>query len=146
VIRNWSGISGSYSGGGTVVDDLLEERREEGVLAVGRSAAETLARVAVEHRELELLFRGVEIDEQVVDLVDHLVDARVGAVDLVDYHDRRQVGLERLAQHEAGLRQRALGGIDEQHDAVDHLQVRSTSPPKSAWPGVSTMLIRVPCR
>ena len=25
-------------------------------------------------------------------------------------------------QHEAGLRQRAFGGVDQQHDAVDHRQ------------------------
>ena len=48
--------------------------------------------------------------------------AGVGAVDLVDHHDRRQAGLERLAQHEAGLRQRALAGVHQQQDAVDHLQ------------------------
>ena len=34
----------------------------------------------------------------------------------------RQVRLERLAQHEAGLGQRALGGVDEQQHAVDHRQ------------------------
>ena len=30
--------------------------------------------------------------------------------------------LERLAEHEARLRHGALGGVDEQDDAVDHLQ------------------------
>ena len=49
-----------------------------------------------------------------------LVDAGVGPVDLVDDHDHGQVGLERLAQHEAGLGQRALGRVDEQQHAVDH--------------------------
>jgi hypothetical protein len=33
-----------------------------------------------------------------------------------------QAPLERLAQHEARLRQRALGGVDEQGDRVDHDQ------------------------
>ena len=33
-----------------------------------------------------------------------------------------QARLERLAQDEAGLRQRALGRVDEQQDAVDHRQ------------------------
>ena len=44
------------------------------------------------------------------------------AVDLVDHEHDRHVGVERLAQHEAGLRQRTLGGVDQQHDAVDHRQ------------------------
>ena len=62
----------------------------------------------VEDREVELVLGGVEVDEQVVDLVQHFLDARVGAVDLVDDDDRRQPALERLAQHEPRLRQRTL--------------------------------------
>ena len=45
-----------------------------------------------------------------------------GPVDLVDHEDDRQLARERLAQHEPGLRQRPLGGVDEQDDAVDHRQ------------------------
>ena len=65
---------------------------------------------------------GLEVQEQLLDLGDHLSHACVGAVDLVDDHDGGQVELQRLAQHEAGLRQRAFGGIDEQEDAVHHRQ------------------------
>ena len=78
--------------------------------------------VGVEHREIELLFLGVEIDEQVVDFVEHFLRTRVGAVDLVDDQNRRQLGFQRLAQHVARLRQRAFAGIDQQHDAIHHLQ------------------------
>jgi hypothetical protein len=79
-------------------------------------------RVAVDDRELDLRLVGVEVEEQLVDLVDDLGDARVRAVDLVDHEDHRQPRLERLAQHEARLRERALGRVDEQQDAVDHRQ------------------------
>ena len=41
---------------------------------------------------------------------------------LLTHQDHRQVRGQRLAQHEAGLRQRALGGVDQQHHAVDHGQ------------------------
>ena len=78
--------------------------------------------VGVEHREIELLFLGVEVDKQVVDLVQHFLRARVGAVDLVDDDDRRQVRFERFAEHVTRLRQRAFAGVDQQHDAVHHLQ------------------------
>ena len=78
--------------------------------------------VGVEHGEVELIFVGVEIDEEVVDLVEHFLRAGVVAVDLVDDDDRRQPGFERLGEHEAGLRQRAFGGVDQQQDAVDHLE------------------------
>ena len=66
------------------------------------------------------MFLGVEVEEQLVHLVDDGQRAGVGTVDLVDHEDHGQLAGERLAQHEAGLRQRAFGGVDEQHDAVDH--------------------------
>ena len=65
---------------------------------------------------------GGEVEEQGADLLDDLVDAGVGPVDLVDHEDHREVRLERLAQHEAGLGQRALGRVDQQQHAVDHGQ------------------------
>ena len=78
--------------------------------------------IGVEHREIELLFLGVEVDEEVVDLVEHFLWARVGAVDLVDDDDRRQVRFERFAEHVSRLRQRAFAGVDQEHDAVHHFQ------------------------
>ncbi len=73
-------------------------------------------------REVELLLVGVEIDEEIVDLVQHLGRPRVVAVDLVDDHDRRQTEREGLGEHETGLRQRPLGGVHQQQNPVDHLQ------------------------
>ena len=79
-------------------------------------------RVAVDDRELDLILVGVEVQEQLVDLIDDLGHAGVGAVDLVDDEDHRQARLQRLAQHEARLRQRALGRVDEQQRSVHHRQ------------------------
>ena len=63
---------------------------------------------------------GAEVHEQLVDLVDHLGRAGVAPVDLVDRDDDRQPTLHRLREHVAGLRQRALGGIDEKQHRVHH--------------------------
>ena len=113
------------------LDDRAEQRLE--VVAVGHAAvvgagqrgpAGLGRRVDDGELELVLVVVGVdqEVHEQLVDLVDDLGDAGVGAVDLVDaQHDRHLQG-ERLAQHEAGLRERALARVDEEHDAVDHRQ------------------------
>ena len=79
-------------------------------------------RVGVQHGKIDLVFARVEIDEQVIDLVQHFLRARVGPVDLVDDQDRRQLGFQRLAQHVARLRQRTFAGIDQQHHAVHHLE------------------------
>ena len=78
--------------------------------------------VGVEDGEIELVLLGVEIDEEVVDLVQNFLRARVGAVNLIDDNDRRKLGFESLAQNIAGLRQRAFAGVDQQHDAVDHFE------------------------
>ena len=59
---------------------------------------------------------------RVVNLVQDLLRAGIGSVDLVDDEDGRKVGLKRLAEDVARLWQRAFTGIDQQHDAVDHLQ------------------------
>src|SRR5207248_1132936 len=45
-----------------------------------------------------------------------------GPVDLVQADDRGEPRLERLREHEAGLGQRPLGGVDQEEHAVDHRQ------------------------
>ncbi len=76
----------------------------------------------VEDGEVELLLLGVEVDEQVIDLVEDLLGAGIGAVNLVDDDDGLQTGFQSLAEDVTGLGQRSLGGIDQQHDAIDHLE------------------------
>ena len=63
------------------------------------------------------------------------------AVDLVDHDDRAQAQAQRLADHELGLRQPPSAASTSSTTPSTMFRMRSTSPPKSAWPGVSTMLI-----
>ena len=116
-------------GRGDVLEQQLEQRLQAagagdlGELqfdVVGIHRRPTGARVAVDDREADLVLVGVEVEEQLLHLVHDLRDAGVAAVDLVDHEDDRQARLERLAQHEARLRQRALAGVDEEEHAVDH--------------------------
>ncbi len=106
--------------------DLLQhqvhQRGEVGALDALLQRGPAGLGVGVDDREVDLLGVGVEVEEELVDLVDDLGDAGVGAVDLVDDEDHRQLCLQRLAQDEAGLGQRSLGGVDEQQHAVDHGQ------------------------
>ena len=88
------------------------------VLRIARGGAD--ARVGVEHGKVELILVRVEIDEEVVDLVEHLARARIGTIDLVDDNNRGQPALERLSEHETRLRQRPFRRIHEEHHAVDH--------------------------
>ncbi len=118
-----------------VLDDGFEQRFE--VVVVGQSAVcrrfgggvSGLGR-AVDDRQVEQAVL-VEIDaflddvlgqtqQQVGGFADDLFDAGVRTIGLVHAQDDRQLGLQGLAQHETGLRQRAFGSVDEQHDAVHH--------------------------
>ena len=107
---------------GDVFDDLVEQRPQR-FLGTGRVGAHpALLGRTVENREVELLGRRFEGDEQIEDLLEHFEMALVGPVDLVDRHDRPQALGKGLRQHELGLRHRAFGGVDEDHHAVHHRQ------------------------
>ena len=69
-----------------------------------------------------MVFARIQVDKKIVELVQYFLRARVCAINLVDHHDRRQLGFQRLAQHVAGLRQRTFAGIHQQHDPVHHLE------------------------
>ena len=114
--------SGGARRGGNRLEDQLEERLEIGAGDVEVHGGGAGLAVGVDDWELEHGFICIEIDEEVIDLVQYLLRARVGAVDLVDDDDGGQLGFECLGEHVARLRQRAFAGVDEQHDAVDHLQ------------------------
>ena len=103
-------------------DDRVEQRHQVFARDVELERRGAGARLRVEHREIELAFVGAEVDEQIVNLVEHFRRARVGAIDLVDAKNRGQVRLERLLEHEARLRQRTLARIDQQQHAVHHRQ------------------------
>ena len=83
---------------GHVLENRVEQRLEVLVQLIGAVVrGVTGAGVRVDDREVDLLLGGVEVEEQGVRLVEHLCDARVGAVHLVDHEDHGQVRLERLA-------------------------------------------------
>ena len=88
----------------------------------GDSGHPAVAARTVEDREVELLVGGVERREEIEHLVDDFDVPRVGPVDLVDGDDGPQADLERLRDHELGLRHRPFGSVDQHDRAVDHAQ------------------------
>ena len=64
-------------GGGTCSTMASNSGRRSSPGVARSRRRHALARVGVEHRELDLLLGGVEVDEQVVDLVQHFLRARV---------------------------------------------------------------------
>ena len=109
--------------GGSTCFSTRSNRGADVVLgAFGRGRHPALLGGAVDDGEVELLVGGVERGEQVEHLVDDLARPRVRLVDLVDADDRLQPDLQRLADHELGLRHRPLGRVDQHDRAVDHGQ------------------------
>jgi hypothetical protein len=107
---------------GDRADDLVEERLQVLRVVLQILLRHAVARDGVEDRELYLLVGRVEVYEEVVDFVHHLLWPRILAVYLVDDGDGGQPRLKRLAQDEARLRQAPLGRVHQEHHAVHHLQ------------------------
>jgi hypothetical protein len=82
---------------------------------------EAVARAGVDEGAVELLLVGVQVQQQFQHLVVHAVRIGVLAVDLVDDHDGLEAVVQRLLQHEAGLRLRAVHRVHQQQHAVHHL-------------------------
>ena len=64
----------------------------------------------------------IQVHEQFVNLVHDFFRPRVLPIDLVDDGNRRQPSFQSFSQHEPRLRQTSFGRVNQQHDAVDHLQ------------------------
>ena len=109
-------------GGSTCLTTRSNSGRHALLRPLGRGGHPALLGRAVDDREIELLVGGVERGEQVEHFVDDLGRPRVVLVDLVDADDRLQADLQRLADHEFGLRHRPFGGVDQHDGAVDHRQ------------------------
>ena len=107
-------------GGWDRLDQKIKQRPQILALRFGVKRGGAGLGVGVDDREGDLLLICVEIEEELLNFVHDLSDARVGAVDLVDNEDHRQLRLKRLAQHETGLRQRPFAGVNEQQHAVNH--------------------------
>jgi hypothetical protein len=130
-VVDWAGVALFAAGVSAILLGIVEAGRV-GHVAVGRAVAGGAARAArgVDHREVEqargdglveLQLVG-QLQQELEALVDDLGAARVGPVGLVDHQHDGQARHERLAEHEAGLRQGAFAGVDQQEHPVDHGQ------------------------
>ena len=105
-----------------LVDDQVEKRLDISRSGVQVVRGEPGLAGGEDVGEIELIFTGPLLDERVEDLVQDFIGPRIGPVDLVDHDDRPDVAGKRLAQHELGLRHRALEGVDQDECTVGHLQ------------------------
>ena len=102
--------------------DGFEQRQQILRIVADLVVGNAVARVGVDDREIELIFGRVEVDEQIVDFIEHFGGARVHAIDFVQHDHRRQLRGQRLLQNVTRLRQRAFAGIHQHDHAVHHAQ------------------------
>ena len=100
-----------------------------------------VARAGVNERRVELIFAGVEFEQQFQNLVVDLVRVGVFAVNLVDDDDDFQAVASAFFNTNRVCACGPSNASTSSSTPSTMPRMRSTSPPKSAWPGVSTMLI-----
>ncbi len=105
-----------------MLEDRVKERHHVVVRAVRLGAGVAVYGARVDDREVELRVVGTELDHEVEDRVDDLVGPGAGPIDLVDDDHRLQSVFESVPQDEARLGHGPLEGVDDEQDAVGHLE------------------------
>ena len=115
-------MAGRVRHGRRDLDEQVEQRAEVRARLIEVARRSAGLGVRVDDRELDLVGVGAEVHEQLVDVVEDHLGARVATVDLVDRDDDREPARHRLLEDVARLGQRSLRGVHEQQDGVDHQQ------------------------
>ena len=109
-------------GCGNFFDDRFKQRLHVLALHMVVVARVAVSRGRVNDGKFELVIIGSKLDKKVKYLVDDLLGSCAGTVDLIEHDQRLFAESERLFQHEARLWHTALKCINEQYNAVHHLQ------------------------
>jgi hypothetical protein len=112
---------GMGAGRGDVFNDGVKKRLHGRALLFEVDLGVTILGAGIDGGEIQLLIGGVERDEEIKDAIQDFVWIDVVAVNFIDDDDGLGAGFQGLAQDEAGLGLGAIGGIDHQEDAVDHV-------------------------
>jgi len=114
----------------------------EGRAEIGGITGLGTGSLGIYYREICLSSVATQFDEQVKGLGSERVLFGNLAVDFIDDHNRFVAHFEGFLENKTGS---AAWGLRQHPPAEAHrppiIMTRSTSPPKSAWPGVSTMFI-----
>ena len=114
--RRWVSVRRRYR-----VQHRLEEGLHVEAWLVQVGTGVSLPCRGVQHREVQLFLVRGQFQEQVLDQIDHLCNAGLGAVYLVNYHHGGDVLLQGRAQHVGSLGHGPVHGIHQQEAAVGHV-------------------------
>ena len=124
-----------------VIQYRVKERREVFALFIRITRRCTRPSRTEYDRAVELFVGGVEIDEKFQNFVLHLRDARVGAVDLFTTIISLWLSSSAFCMTKRVCGMGPSAASTSNNTPFTILSTRSTSPPKSAWPGVSIIFI-----
>ena len=105
-----------------VLQNLLKQRGQVGALGVRGHGCGARAARAIHDRAVQLLVRCVEVQKKLKHLIADLAQTGIRTVDLVDRNDDLMAKLQRFLEDETGLGHRAFRCVDQQHNAVHHLE------------------------
>ena len=134
-------IGGSFRGR-KMFHDRLEQRLHVTLVDPLLQTRPSIPTGCVHDGKVQSLVAGTEGDEEIEHLVEHTVGPGIGPIALVDDDDDRMIQFERLlsTKRVCGMGPSKASTSSRTPSAI--FSTRSTSPPKSAWPGVSMMLMR----
>ena len=107
---------------GDPVQDRLKQGLQIGGIVTGLPMGDTGLGVGVKNGEFNLSFIGVEVNEQVIDLVENFLYAGVAPVDLVNNQDDGKLSGQGLLHNKTRLGERPLAGIDQEDHSVHHVE------------------------
>lgn len=124
-----------------MLEDGIKQRQHIHVAVVRIETCIAVHCTRVDSREVELLVTCAQLEHELEDLIEDFVGTRARAVDLVDDDDGHQIEAESMLENETRLRHGALEGIDQQQDAVGHLEHTLDLAAEVGMAGVSMTLI-----
>ena len=105
-----------------LLHNRLHQRFQIIALILHFELCDTIACRCIDHRKVKLIVVRIQFHEQFKDLIVDIIHTLIGAVNLIDDHNRLELLFKRLTQHILRLRHRPFKCIDKQQNAVHHIE------------------------
>ncbi len=133
--QHLEGLLGVVNRRRDLFEDGLEQGSEVSSLFLRGLLGDPLAPDGVQDREIDLFFRGVQVEKKAINFVKHFLRPGIFAINLVDHHDDLQPGFQSFLEDKSRLGQGPFRGIHQEEDAVHHHQGPLHFPSEVCVPG-----------
>jgi hypothetical protein len=119
--------------------DAVKKQFQSRIFVIEMFPGDTFATDGVQYRKIQLILVGVQIDEKAVYFVENFFGPGIVAINFIDDGDKRQSQVQGFFSTKRVCGKGPSEASTRRIAPFTMLSARSTSPPKSAWPGVSRM-------